>query len=69
LLLNCVATLGYCIKQLGSWILGAVKAGGTALSEEVVLGVDAVKLVYCVWLKHCYSTAKVVTARVLPEGY
>jgi hypothetical protein len=27
LLLNCVATLGYCIKQLGSWILGTVKAG------------------------------------------
>ena len=27
LLLSCVATLGYCIKQLGSWILGAVKAG------------------------------------------
>ena len=27
LLLRCVATLGYCVKQLGSWILGAVKAG------------------------------------------
>jgi len=27
LLLSCVATLGYCVKQLGSWILGAVKAG------------------------------------------
>ena len=26
LLLSCVATLGYCVKQLGSWILGAVKA-------------------------------------------
>jgi hypothetical protein len=26
LLLNCVATLGYYIKQLGSWILGAIKA-------------------------------------------
>jgi len=27
LLLSCVATLGYCVKQLGSWILGAIKAG------------------------------------------
>jgi len=27
LLLSCVATLGYCVKQLGSWILGTVKAG------------------------------------------
>jgi len=27
LLLSYVAMLGYCIKQLGSWILGAVKAG------------------------------------------
>ena len=27
LLLSCVAMLGYCVKQLGSWILGAVKAG------------------------------------------
>ena len=27
LLLSCVATLGYCVKQLGNWILGAVKAG------------------------------------------
>ena len=27
LLLSCVATLGYCVKQLGSGILGAVKAG------------------------------------------
>ena len=27
LLLSCVAMLGYCIKQLGSWILGTVKAG------------------------------------------
>ena len=27
LLLSCIATLGYCIKQLGSWILGTVKAG------------------------------------------
>ena len=26
LLLSCVATLGYCVKQLGSWILGTVKA-------------------------------------------
>ena len=26
LLLSCVATLGYCIKLLGNWILGAVKA-------------------------------------------
>ena len=26
-LLSCVATLGYYVKQLGSWILGAVKAG------------------------------------------
>ena len=26
LLLSCIATLGYCIKQLGSWMLGAVKA-------------------------------------------
>ena len=27
LLLSCVATLGYCVKQLNSWILSAVKAG------------------------------------------
>ena len=27
LLLSCVATLGYCVKQLGSWVLGAIKAG------------------------------------------
>ena len=27
LLLSCVVILGYCVKQLGSWILGAVKAG------------------------------------------
>ena len=27
LLLSCVATLEYCVKQLGSWMLGAVKAG------------------------------------------
>jgi hypothetical protein len=27
LLLSCIVTLGYCIKQLGSWILGTVKAG------------------------------------------
>jgi hypothetical protein len=27
LLLSCVVTLGYCIKQLGSWILGTVEAG------------------------------------------
>jgi hypothetical protein len=27
LLLSYVATLGYYIKQLGSWILGAVEAG------------------------------------------
>ena len=26
LLLSCVATLGYCVKQLGSWMLGASKA-------------------------------------------
>jgi hypothetical protein len=26
LLLSCVATLGYCVKLLGSWMLGAVKA-------------------------------------------
>ena len=26
LLLKCVAILGYCIKLLGNWILGAVKA-------------------------------------------
>ena len=25
LLLSCVATLGYCVKLLGSWILGAVE--------------------------------------------
>ena len=25
LLLSCVATLGYCIKLLGSWMLGAVE--------------------------------------------
>jgi hypothetical protein len=25
LLLSYIATLGYCIKQLGSWILGTVK--------------------------------------------
>ena len=48
LLLSCVATLRYYIKQLGSWILGAVKASSTALSEEVVLGVNAVKLIYCI---------------------
>ena len=27
LLLSCIVTLGYCVKQLGSWILGTVKAG------------------------------------------
>ena len=27
LLLRCVATLGYCIKLLGNWMLGATKAG------------------------------------------
>jgi hypothetical protein len=27
LLLSCVVTLGYYIKQLGSWILGAVETG------------------------------------------
>ena len=27
LLLSYIATLGYCVKQLGSWILGAIKAG------------------------------------------
>jgi hypothetical protein len=48
LLLSCVATLGYYIKQLDSWILGTVKARGTALSEEVVLGVDVIKLVCCI---------------------
>jgi len=26
LLLNCVTTLEYCVKQLGSWILGTIKA-------------------------------------------
>ena len=25
LLLSCVATLGYCVKQLGSWVFGTVK--------------------------------------------
>ena len=68
LLLRCVATLGYCVKQLGSWMLGAVKASGTALSEEVILGVDAVKLVCCVRLERCCSTAEVAAAGVLPEG-
>ena len=27
LLLKCVAMLGYCVKQLGSWVFNAVKAG------------------------------------------
>ena len=26
LLLSCVATLGYCIKLLGNWMLGTIKA-------------------------------------------
>ena len=26
LLLSCIVMLGYCVKQLSSWILGAVKA-------------------------------------------
>ena len=26
LLLSYIATLGYCVKQLGSWVFGAVKA-------------------------------------------
>ena len=69
LLLRCVAILGYCVKQLGSWILGTVKASGTALSEEVVLGVNTVKLIYCVRLERCRSTAGVAAAGVLPEGY
>ena len=56
LLLRCVATLGYYVKQLGSWMLGAVKASGTALSEEVVLGVNAVELMCCIRLKRCHST-------------
>ena len=27
MLLRYITTLRYCVKQLGSWILGAVKAG------------------------------------------
>jgi hypothetical protein len=27
-LLGCVATLGYCMKLLGSWVLGAADAAG-----------------------------------------
>ena len=69
LLLNYIVTLGYCVKQLGNWILGAVKANSIALSEEVVLGVDAVKLVYCIRLERCRSTTGVAAAGVLPEGY
>ena len=69
LLLSCVATLGYCVKQLSSWILGTVKASNMALSEEVILGVNTVKLVYCIQLERCCSTAGVATARVLPKGY
>ena len=69
MLLKYIATLGYCVKQLGSWMLGTVKASNTVLSEEVVLGVDAVKLVYCVRLERCRSTTRVAAAGVLPEGY
>ena len=68
LLLRCVATLRYCVKQLDSWVLGAVKASSIALSEEVILGVDAVKLVCCIRLKRCRSTTGVAAAGVLPEG-
>jgi hypothetical protein len=36
LLLSCVAILGYCIKQLGSWILGAVKAGVLYIAKALL---------------------------------
>ena len=52
-------------------MLGIIKASNTALSEEVILGVDAVKLVYCIRLERCRSTARVaakVAAGVLPKG-
>jgi hypothetical protein len=69
LLLSCVVILGYCVKQLGNWILNTVKARGTVLSEEVVLEVNTIKLVYYIQLECCYSTARVAAARVLPKGY
>ena len=39
LLLSCVATLGYCVKLLGSWILGAIKSWCAAYSAAEVVGV------------------------------
>jgi hypothetical protein len=47
LLLSCVATLGYCVKQLGSWMLGAIKAGVLyMLNAQVKASTIAVYQVY-----------------------
>ena len=35
LLLRCVATLGYCIKLLGNWMLGTVKAGVLCMARAL----------------------------------
>jgi hypothetical protein len=37
LLLRCVATLGYYIKQLGNWMLGAIKAGMLYTARALLL--------------------------------
>ena len=36
LLLGCVVILGYCVKLLGSWILGAIKSWCAAYSATEV---------------------------------
>ena len=58
LLLRYVAMLGYCVKQLNNWMLSTIKVNSIALSKEVILGVNAVKLVYYVQLEYCRSTTK-----------
>ena len=50
-------------------MLGAVKTSNIILSEEVILGVDAVKLIYYIQLERCRNTTRVATTEVLPEGY
>ena len=37
LLLSCVATLGYCAKLLGSWMLGAARSWYAAIAAEVAV--------------------------------
>ena len=49
LLLSCVATLGYCVKQLGSWMLGAIKASILCTARALPW--------YC-WGSCCWNTAR-----------